>query len=236
MSKDAPGPLPEAGEDGTPAARLRGAAGEHRRAVSGGTSTARLQELVLVTTNKGKLRDFALLFEGTGIVISLPGDHGVALDVEETGVTFTENALLKARAFAAALPGRAVLADDSGLAVEALGGRPGVYSARYAGEPGDDHANNLKVLVEMEGCNDRRAAFVAVLALCLPDGEELVIQGRCEGTLAHAERGTNGFGYDAIFFREDLGLTFGEATPAEKNARSHRAAAVKALLERLAVR
>ena len=199
-------------------------------------SVPRLRELVLVTANKGKLRDFAFLFEGTGIAISLPGDHGVALDVDETGVTFAENALLKARAFAAALPGQAVLADDSGLAVAALGGRPGVYSARYAGEPGDDQANNLKVLREMEEQADRRAAFVAVLALRLPDGEEVVVEGRCEGTLAHAECGTNGFGYDAIFFREDLGRTFGEATPAEKNARSHRAAAVRALLERLDVR
>jgi XTP/dITP diphosphohydrolase len=192
-----------------------------------------IDTLVLATTNKGKLRDFRLLFEGSGIAIEVPGDHGVELDVEETGETFTDNALLKARAFAAALPGRAVLADDSGLVVEALGGDPGVRSARYAGEPSDDHANNLKVLANMEGVADRRAAFVVVLALVLPDGREFIVEGRCEGTIAHEERGDNGFGYDVIFWRDDLGRTFGEATPAEKNARSHRAAAVKALLAKL---
>jgi len=192
-----------------------------------------ITSLVLATTNKGKLRDFRLLFEGSGIAIELPGDHDVALDVEETGETFADNALLKARAFAAALPGRTVLADDSGLVVEALGGDPGVRSARYAGEPGDDRANNLLVLERMEGVADRRAAFVVVLALVTPDGEELVVEGRCEGTVAFAESGSNGFGYDAIFYRDDLGRTFGEATPAEKNARSHRAAAVKALLAKL---
>lgn len=192
-----------------------------------------IQSLVLATTNKGKLRDFRLLLDGSGIEVEVPGDHGVALDVEETGETFTDNALLKARAFAAALRGRAVLADDSGLVVEALGGEPGVRSARYAGEPSDDHANNLLVLRKMEGVEDRRAAFVVVLALVMPDGEEIVVEGRCEGSIAFEERGSNGFGYDVIFFREDLGRTFGEASPAEKNARSHRAAAVRALLGRL---
>lgn len=193
-----------------------------------------IPSLVLATTNQGKLRDFRLLFEGSGIAIETPGEHGVALDVDETGDTFVDNALLKARAFAALLPGRAVLADDSGLVVDALGGEPGVRSARYAGEPSDDRANNRLVLERMRGIEDRRAAFVVVLALVLPDGREVLAEGRCEGSIASAERGTNGFGYDAIFFRDDLGRTFGEATPAEKNARSHRAAAVTALLAKLA--
>lgn len=189
--------------------------------------------VVLATTNKGKLRDFRLLFDGSGIEIETPTDHGMALDVEETGVTFTENALLKARAFAAALPGRVVLADDSGLIVEALGGEPGVRSARYAGESSDDHANNLLVLERLRGVDDRRAAFVVVLALVLPDGREVLAEGRCEGTIAGEERGANGFGYDAIFYRDDLGRTFGEAAPVEKNERSHRAGAVRALLAKL---
>jgi XTP/dITP diphosphohydrolase len=192
--------------------------------------------VVLATSNAGKLRDFRLLFEGADIAIELPAAYGVELDVEETGETFTDNALLKARAFAARLPGRAVLADDSGLVVEALGGEPGVRSARYAGEPCDDRANNRKVLEKMEGVNDRRAAFVVVLALVMPDGSEVLCEGRCEGTIAFEERGTNGFGYDAIFWREDLGSTFGEATPADKNARSHRAAAVRKLLATLSAR
>jgi len=189
-------------------------------------------QIVLATGNQGKLRDFRLLFEGTGVELSVPADFGVELDVEETGTTFEENALLKARAHAALID-QPVLADDSGLAVEALGGAPGVYSARYAGEPCDDHANNLKVISELAGGADRRAAFVAVLALCMPDGTEIVVDGRCEGQIIDEERGDNGFGYDAIFFREDLGRTFGEASPAEKNARSHRAAAVRALLAAL---
>lgn len=188
--------------------------------------------IVLATGNRGKLRDFALLFDGSGIRLSLPSDHGMALEVEETGATFEQNALLKARAHAAVID-LPVLADDSGLAVEALGGRPGVVSARYAGEPCDDHANNLKVLAEMAGVADRRAAFVCVLALVAPDGSEIVVRGRCEGHIADEERGRNGFGYDAIFYRDDLGCTFGEASPAEKNARSHRAAAVQELLSRL---
>jgi XTP/dITP diphosphohydrolase len=194
----------------------------------------KITSLVLATTNKGKLRDFRLLFDGSQVALELPEEHGVSLDVDETGETFTENALLKARAFAAALPGRAVLADDSGLVVEALGGEPGVRSARYAGEPSDDHANNRKVLARMEGVRDRRAAFVVILALVLPDGTELLVEGRCEGSIAFEERGTNGFGYDAIFYRDDLGSTFGEASPAEKNARSHRASAVRRLLGRMA--
>jgi XTP/dITP diphosphohydrolase len=193
----------------------------------------KIASLVLATTNKGKLKDFRLLFEGSGIELELPADHRVALEVEETGSTFADNALLKARAFAAALPGRVVLADDSGLVVDALGGEPGVRSARYAGEPSDDRANNWKVLERMNGVGDRRAAFVVVLALVLPDGAEIVVEGRCEGSIAFEERGTNGFGYDAIFFRDDLGCTFGEASPAEKNARSHRAAAVRRLLAHL---
>ncbi|HYC53437.1 MAG TPA: RdgB/HAM1 family non-canonical purine NTP pyrophosphatase [Candidatus Binatia bacterium] len=189
--------------------------------------------LVLATTNKGKLRDFRYLFQDSGIELVLPGELGVALDVEETGTSFEANALLKARAFARELSGHAVLADDSGLSVHALQGRPGVYSARYAGEPCDDHANNRKVIAEVQGVEDRRAAFVAVLALVLPDGRELLAEGRCEGRIIDEERGSNGFGYDAIFFRDDLGCTFGEASQADKNARSHRAAAVRQLLDRM---
>ena len=196
-----------------------------------------LRELVLATTNRGKLADFDFLFKGSGITLVLPADVGVHVDVEETGTTFEENALLKARAIAAASK-RPTLADDSGLAVYALGGAPGVYSARYAGPQSDDHANNLKLLDELSGAADRRAAFVCVLALVVPAGSsnaltngfEITAEGRCEGTVADRERGTNGFGYDAVFYRDDLGRTFGEASREEKNARSHRGAAVRVLL------
>jgi XTP/dITP diphosphohydrolase len=191
-----------------------------------------LDKVVLATSNRGKLADFQHLLVGTGIALVLPGDCGVQMDVEETGRTFEENALLKARALARAtdLP---TLADDSGLAVAALGGAPGVYSARYAGPKCDDRANNRKLIAELAGQIDRRAAFVCALALVLRDGTEVVSHGTCEGRVIDQERGTNGFGYDAVFYRDDLGCTFGEASPAEKNARSHRGAAVRALLAEL---
>ena len=188
--------------------------------------------VVLATTNAGKLRDFRALFEGTGIDLVAPADLGIALDVEETGETFVENALLKARAHAAACAMPA-LADDSGIVAHALGGEPGVRSARYAGEPSDDHANNLKLIARLRDITDRRASFICALALVWPEGREIVAEGRCDGRIIDEERGRNGFGYDAIFFRDDLGLTFGEAPPAEKHARSHRGAAVRELVTRL---
>lgn len=206
-----------------------------------------LSELVLATSNRGKLADFKFLFEESGIELSLPADLGVHIDVEETGATFEENALLKARTIAAAC-GRPTLADDSGLEVYALGGEPGVYSARYAGPRCDDHANNSKLIERLSGVADRRAAFVCVLALVIPPGSpraragasrepvEIVAEGRCEGRVIDEERGSNGFGYDAVFYRDDLGRTFGEASPAEKNARSHRGAAVRRLLAELGSR
>ncbi len=191
-----------------------------------------IERIVLATGNEGKLRDFRFLLRDTGVELSLPSDHGVELDVEETGTTFEANALLKARAHAELID-LPVLADDSGLVVSALDGRPGVYSARYAGTPCDDHANNRKVIEEVQGVDDRSAAFVAVLALLLPDGREILAEGRCEGRIVDEERGSNGFGYDTIFYRDDLGCTFGQASPEQKNARSHRAAAVAALLAQL---
>jgi len=193
---------------------------------------APLERVLLATSNRGKLRDFQRLFADTGIELVLADEAGVDVDVEETGETFEENALIKARHAAGAtdLP---VLADDSGLAVEALDGAPGVYSARYAGPGCDDHANNVKLVETLVGVEDRRAAFVCVLALILPDGTEVVSDGRCEGLVIDEERGANGFGYDSVFFRPDLGCTFGEASPEQKNARSHRAAAVGVLLAEL---
>ena len=196
---------------------------------------ADLRRVVLATANRGKLADFRHLFEGTGIELVLAADVGVNIDVEETGATFLENALLKARAVGAAA-GLPTLADDSGITVYALGGEPGVYSARYAGPVCDDHANNLKLIERLRGIDDRRAAFVCALAFVLTGGVEIVAEGRCEGVVIDEERGANGFGYDSVFYRDDLGRTFGEATPEEKNARSHRGAAVRALLEQLRVR
>lgn len=198
-------------------------------------TSQKLTKLVLATTNAGKVRDFARLLEPQGIEVVAAGDLGIDLDVEETGSTFAANAMLKAEAYAreTELP---VLADDSGIMVEALGGAPGVHSARYAGPEQDGDANNRKLLEAMQGVADRRAAFVVALVLVLPGGEFLTAEGRCEGTIASELRGGNGFGYDVLFWREDLGCTFGEATPEQKNARSHRAAAVMEMLGILAVR
>ncbi|RMD83566.1 MAG: RdgB/HAM1 family non-canonical purine NTP pyrophosphatase, partial [Candidatus Dadabacteria bacterium] len=173
---------------------------------------AGLERVVLASSNAGKLADFRRLFAGAGFELMSPAELGVTLTVNESGTTFAENARLKARA-AYEATGLPALGDDSGLCVYALGGRPGVSSARYAGPGADDRANNAKLLAELEGVRDRRAAFVCVLALVLPGGEELVAEGRCEGTIAPAERGTNGFGYDPIFYCEELGATFGEIGP-----------------------
>ncbi len=194
--------------------------------------TGAVDRVVLATSNRGKLADFQHLFADTGIELVAADEAGVDVDVEETGVTFEANALIKARhaAEATRLP---VLADDSGLAVGALDGAPGVWSARYAGPACDDDANNEKLLAALEGVTDRSAAFVCVLALILPGGEEILTDGRCEGEIADSVRGTNGFGYDSLFFRSDLGQTFGEASVEEKAARSHRAAAVGAMIEEL---
>jgi XTP/dITP diphosphohydrolase len=188
--------------------------------------------VVLATTNRGKLADFRLLFRDSGIDLVAPSDVGVTLDVEETGETFLANALLKARAHVAAT-GLPALADDSGIVAHALGNEPGVRSARYAGEPSDDHANNRRLIEKLRGVADRGASFICALALVLPDGREITAEGGCDGRIIEEERGTNGFGYDSIFFRDDLGCTFGEASREEKNARSHRGAAARALLERL---
>jgi XTP/dITP diphosphohydrolase len=188
--------------------------------------------VVLATTNRGKLADFRLLFQDSGIDLAAPADVGVTLDVEETGETFLENALLKARAHVAAT-GLPALADDSGIVAHVLGNEPGVRSARYAGEPSDDHANNRLLIEKLRAVTDRRASFICALALVLPDGREITAEGRCDGRIIDEERGTNGFGYDSIFFRDDLGCTFGEAMREQKNARSHRGAAARALLDRL---
>jgi XTP/dITP diphosphohydrolase len=191
-----------------------------------------IRRVVLATTNLGKLEDFRLLLRDTGIHLVSLRELGVALDVEENGQTFADNALLKARTYAraCALP---VLADDSGIVAHALGDEPGVLSARYAGEPCDDHANNCKLIARIAGVADRGASFVCALALVLPDGHEFVVEGRCDGRIIEEERGENGFGYDSVFYRDDLGCTFGQATREQKNALSHRGAAVRALRTRL---
>ncbi len=153
--------------------------------------------------------------------------------VREDGATFADNARIKALAWMRA-SGLPALADDSGLEVPALGGLPGVRSARFAGEHADDAANNAKLLGMMQGVEDRRARFVCVVCLAFPDGALLWGEGAVEGEILHAPRGARGFGYDPLFFSHELGKTFAEAAPEEKARVSHRARALAALGRALA--
>ena len=188
------------------------------------------KQIVVATGNKNKLREFSQLFPEYEVLSQK--DVGFDADVEETGVTFQENALIKARAAAQAL-GLPALADDSGICVVALDGAPGVYSARYAGGHGDDKANRDLLLKNLQNEPDRRAYFQSSVALVLPDGREFVADGKTYGTILHDEQGQGGFGYDCIFQSDDLGKSFGLATAEEKNAVSHRFRALQALLAKV---
>lgn len=185
-------------------------------------------EILLASTNRGKLAELVELFADVpGFTFAL----GPSLEVEETGTTFAENALLKAEAVMQAT-GKACLADDSGLAVDALGGRPGVYSARYAPT---DPERITRLLAELAGvpARERTAAFVCAMALARPNQPPIVVEGRCEGAIADAPRGSGGFGYDPIFAVPSLGRTFAELTANEKNRISHRARACALLKQAL---
>ena len=163
-----------------------------------------------------------------GVVDLLPRPHDLA-DVDENDDTLVGNARLKARAVCNAT-GLPALADDTGLEVTALGGAPGVRTARFAGEPPNDANNRAKLLRDLDGTTDRSARFVTVAILCFPDGRELVAEGTCDGVIADAERGNRGFGYDPVFVpREGDGRTFAEMTIADKHALSHRGRAFRAL-------
>ena len=184
--------------------------------------------LVVASGNKNKLREIAEIF--TDFEVCSQKEMGFDEDVEETGTTFAENALIKARAASAAL-GEMVLADDSGLCVDALDGAPGVYSARYCGYHGDDEKNRKVLLENMEGITNRRAHFTSAIALVYPDGRELLAEGHTYGEILHEETGNGGFGYDCLFFNDDLQKSFGVATAEEKNKVSHRFRALQELLK-----
>ena len=189
-------------------------------------------EVVLATGNKGKAKEFSKLLEGVfGNVISL-SDIGSPPEVVEDGLTFRDNALKKARTIAQ-YSGKLTLADDSGLEAEALDGRPGVYSARYSGEGATNKTNIEKLLGELGDNPNRKARFVCVLALVDPNGDELVIEGFCEGVILDKPRGEGGFGYDPVFYLPDRDLTMAEVDPEIKNKISHRAKACELLAEYL---
>lgn len=188
----------------------------------------KLDRLVLATQNKGKFVEIQKLLYGTNVDLLSLADFPNVPDIVEDGDTFEENALKKAR-FVADTLGLPALADDSGLCVDALSGRPGVMSARYAGPDSDDRLRYILVLDEMKEIEDplRTARFVCVLALVFPGGEEELFSGVCEGLILREPRGRGGFGYDPIFYYEELGLSFGELTLETKNLVSHRGNALR---------
>lgn len=189
-------------------------------------------KLAIATNNAHKLDEIrAILGNSFDELLSLK-DLGMDVDVEETGTTLEENSLLKARTICdiCKMP---TLADDTGLMVDALDGAPGVYSARYAGQAHDDKANRVLLLKNLDGKSNRRAHFATVITICYPNGDFITSSGRVEGSILHEERGTEGFGYDSLFYSDELKKTFAEASQQEKNSVSHRGRALMAMLEKL---
>ncbi len=185
-------------------------------------------KLLLATNNRGKRREWRALLAGLPVELLLPTEVGLTLEVEEHGSTYAENALLKARAFAAA-SGLPSLADDSGLEVDALGGAPGIRSARYVS--GSDEVRYQTLLAALSDVPEaqRTARFRCVAALVTPDGQEFLAEGVCEGRITFAPQGSGGFGYDPIFWLPGYGCTMAELPPEEKDRISHRARAAQAL-------
>lgn len=189
-------------------------------------------KVVFASKNAHKLQELQDILSAQGVEVILESAAGVDVEVEETGTTFEENSLLKARAVMEA-SGLPAIADDSGLMVDALNGAPGVYSARYGG-PGLDDAGRYRLLLEnMRGVLDRKCRFVSAITLCMPSGDIVTARGECPGTLAYAPQGENGFGYDPIFFVPEKKKTFAQLTAEEKNAISHRGRALRLFQEKL---
>ncbi|MEF2145645.1 MAG: XTP/dITP diphosphatase [Desulfovibrionaceae bacterium] len=190
-----------------------------------------MKAVVLATRNQGKIREFSALLQNLGVEVKGLDQFPEIEDIPETGETFLENARIKAQAVAK-LTGLPAVADDSGLAVDALNGAPGVYSARYAGEHGDSDANNAKLLHELQNVPDeqRTARFICCMYAASPSGQAIHAQASWEGRIAHGYAGKSGFGYDPIFFDPELGITAAEMAPEQKNARSHRGKALALLL------
>lgn len=189
-------------------------------------------KIIAATNNQHKVQEISQMLSPLGFEVITQKEAGIDIEVEETGSTFAKNALIKARAVAL-LSDEYILADDSGLCVDALGGRPGVHSARYAGDGASDMDKINKLLSEMEGIEDRSAKFVTNIAFITPDKEEMITQGEVSGRILTAPEGENGFGYDPVFFAEELGKSFATATAEEKNSVSHRSRALMALCDAL---
>ena len=193
-------------------------------------------KIVLASRNKKKIGELRTILSDyiEGIEILSLDDVGIYGEIEEDGDTFEQNALIKARV--AASSGYIGVGDDSGLCVDALGGAPGVYSARYAGDHGDDEANNDLLLKNLEDKSDRTARFVCCIACIFPESygyEPIVVRGEVEGEIISQRRGEGGFGYDPLFYFPEFDKTLAEVTPEQKNSVSHRGNAIKALAEKL---
>ena len=185
--------------------------------------------IVIATRNKGKLREFrSILADGYDEILSL-ADFDEVPEIRETGLSFRENAFIKAKTTSDFL-GMDAIGDDSGLVVDALGGAPGIYSARYAGEGSSDNENNEKLLYELKGEKNRNARFVCCIALVLAGGAQEFFEGECLGQIIREKRGQGGFGYDPVFYVSQYGKTMAELGPDIKNRISHRAAASEKLL------
>ena len=191
----------------------------------------RPQKIVMASSNAGKIREIERLLHGLGIEVVAQSEFGVE-DAIESGVTFHENSLIKAR-HAAEETGLCAIADDSGLAVDALDGAPGVWSARYAGVDCDDEANNEKLLSALQDVDDRAAAFHCVATFVEPGEEPLVAHGQWRGEIMRSRRGDGGFGYDPLFYVPDCDCSSAELSSEQKNQRSHRGQALRSLVEQL---
>ena len=187
-------------------------------------------KIIAATSNKGKVREIRSIFSSSDIEIISMSELGINIDIEETGTTFEENAAIKADSIAK-LCSFPVLADDSGLCVEALGGAPGIYSARYAGGSATDDEKIDKLLENMKDKTNRKAKFVSAVVLVFPNGEKITAKGEVFGHITNKRSGHGGFGYDPVFYADELGKTFGESDEEEKNKVSHRGRALTALYE-----
>ena len=190
-------------------------------------------KLIIASNNAHKISELKSILSNRFDEILSMKEAGINVDPEETGTTFEENSLIKAQCVRALRNDCAVVADDSGLMVKALDGAPGVYSARFAGDPCNDEANNRKLLSLMEGVTDREAKYVAVITLINKDGKIYTGKGEVKGVMLTEYRGHGGFGYDPLFLCNELNKTFAEVTPQEKNSVSHRARAIQDLLNNL---
>ena len=193
-----------------------------------------MDKIIFATGNEGKMKEVRMILEDLGLPVLSLKDAGITADVEENGTTFEENAQIKAKAIME-MTGALVLADDSGLEVDALDKEPGIYSARYMGHDTSYHIKNQNIIDRLEGKvgEERSARFVCAIAAAFPDGRVLITRGTMEGQIGYEEKGENGFGYDPIFYLPEYGCTSAEISMEEKNKISHRGKALRAIKDEL---